>query len=338
MVVEQMAVSLLKRYGPHLVRISRHLLSRSSAASAQLPSGPLVSMALNPDFGPNDANFPPLPEIKNASIRQQVFTHRSLHGRPTHVFEDHPNDLSPDNEKYEHLGDAVLGLSVTSLLMEMYPGLRVGPSTKVRAMVVGNSTLAEISMKYQLPMRLRLHAAQAIALRASHTIQADVFESFVGGLYLDQGLEVIRAWLDKLLGPYTKAAYEIVRQQHGLPALPNFPVPSRFGRFNDGLQGLNGVMHDELPTTPAGGYLALFNQCLQKGNREVEWMFSDGRREDADKPESLVVVKGKKATPVWCATVRVDSEVYGKGKGTTKQLAKNEAAKQGLERMGINVV
>jgi len=31
--------------------------------------------------------------------------------------------------RYEHLGDAVLGLSVTSLLMKMYPGLRVGPST-----------------------------------------------------------------------------------------------------------------------------------------------------------------------------------------------------------------
>lgn len=32
-------------------------------------------------------------------------------------------------DRYEHLGDTVLGLSVTSLMMEMYPGLRVGPST-----------------------------------------------------------------------------------------------------------------------------------------------------------------------------------------------------------------
>jgi ribonuclease-3 len=94
-----------------------------------------------------------------------------------------------------------------------------------------------------------------------------------------------------------------------------------------------------MSTTPAGGYLALFNQYLQKGNKQVEWRFSDGRdRDDKDMQESLVVIKGKKATPVWCATVWVDEEVYGKGKGTTKQFAKNEAAKQGLDKMGINVI
>lgn len=31
--------------------------------------------------------------------------------------------------RYEHLGDTVLGLVVTELLLEMYPNLRVGPST-----------------------------------------------------------------------------------------------------------------------------------------------------------------------------------------------------------------
>lgn len=31
--------------------------------------------------------------------------------------------------RFEHLGDTVLGLVVTSLLLEMYPNLRVGPST-----------------------------------------------------------------------------------------------------------------------------------------------------------------------------------------------------------------
>lgn len=95
-----------------------------------------------------------------------------------------------------------------------------------------------------------------------------------------------------------------------------------------------------MPTAPSGGYLALFNQYLQKGAKQVEWRFSDGRetREDADKPESMVVLMGKKATPVWCATVYVDDEIYGRGKGTTKQVAKNEAAKQGLDKMGINVV
>lgn len=122
-----------------------------------------------------------------------MFTHRSYFARPTHIFEDHPDDPSPDNEKfvaapdiinaelesdrlagrYEHLGDTVLGLAVTSLMLEMYPCLRVGPSTvrsptpaastairavnlppsnylfqKIRALIVGNYTLAEMWVSF----------------------------------------------------------------------------------------------------------------------------------------------------------------------------------------------
>ena len=62
--------------------------------------------------------------------------------------------------RFEHLGDTVLGLVVTTQIQQMYPGLRVGPSTvrpllavsassliflssqKIRALVVGNQNLA----------------------------------------------------------------------------------------------------------------------------------------------------------------------------------------------------
>jgi ribonuclease-3 len=81
----------------------------------------------------------------------RIFTHRSFAARPTHVFEDSPEDPSPDNEqsvppvstqptfltlagpahhdRLEHVGDQVLGLIVTDLLQELFPYLRVGPST-----------------------------------------------------------------------------------------------------------------------------------------------------------------------------------------------------------------
>jgi len=95
--------------------------------------------------------------------------------------------------------------------MEMFPGLRVGPSTVCRFLVSG--LLAHLSsshrrklgpwwlaiplylrcgfivttlflrlicvtrsLKYRLPENLRLHPAQAITLRASTNIRADVFE------------------------------------------------------------------------------------------------------------------------------------------------------------------
>lgn len=50
-----------------------------------------------PEFKPGE--FPDLPGILSREIEVQVFTHRSFFARSAHVFEDHPEDPSPDNEK-----------------------------------------------------------------------------------------------------------------------------------------------------------------------------------------------------------------------------------------------
>ncbi|KAA1466570.1 ribonuclease III [Dentipellis sp. KUC8613] len=282
--------------------------------------------ALNPDFGP--AGLPPLPAIEHHELRLRVFTHRSFAARPTHVFEDSPEDPSPDNEVLEHLGDQVLGLIVTELLQELHPYLRVGPSTKVRAMVVGNSTLAEISEKYRLSDSLRLHQAQSITLKASTNVRADVFESYVGGLYKDQGLSAVQAWLRALLKPYIQQAYRIVREQHGLPpvdasgAYPRTPT----------MPGMPGIPPSPPPSPPMQhanattvGHLGLFNQRLQQQARSVEWRFDES------------IGEGTKATPVWVAKAMIGDELWGKGRGNTKKAAKNEAAKQGLAHMDRTV-
>ncbi|KAF8165741.1 ribonuclease III domain-containing protein, partial [Crassisporium funariophilum] len=301
-----------------------------------------------PDFGKDNVLFPQLPEIHSPAIRLQVFTHRSFFARPTHIFEDHHDDPSPDNEKFEHLGDTVLGLTITNLLMNLFPGLRVGPSTKIRAMIVGNPTLAEISLRYKLPDRLRLHPAQAITLRASTNIQADVFESFIGGLYLDQGLEAVKLWIDPLFIPYACAAYHIARQQHGLPPMPpSFHLGPTMRSMSGAPTTIPAVAAphpepSELLNMPTIGHLALFNQHLQKTSRQVEWIYSDGGEPlgngyaDVGLPPGDVI-KGTKTTPVWYVKVMVDGIYHGRGRGNTKKAARNEAAKEGLEKMGIRV-
>ncbi|KAG2141663.1 ribonuclease III domain-containing protein [Suillus cothurnatus] len=280
---------------------------------------------LHPVFNANQP-FPPLPDINKESIRTQVFTHRSYYGRPNHVFEDHPQDPSPDNEKYEHLGDTVLGLVVTKLLLEMYPNLRVGPSTKIRALVVGNSTLADISRMYDLPARLRLHPAQAITLRASVNIQGtSTDKSYVGGLYLEQDLPGVQPWLKALFTPYAIEAYKRVREQHRLPPLPTTEL-EHVARDSVLSSPPPSPPHPRSSATPTTiGHLALFNQQLQKANRIVEWIYSDGTGE------------GTKTTPIWIVKCEVDGEVYGRGQGGTKKAARNEAAKEGLKKMGIEV-
>ncbi|KIK67591.1 hypothetical protein GYMLUDRAFT_36332 [Collybiopsis luxurians FD-317 M1] len=286
--------------------------------------------------------LPPLPPFKSSELKTQVFTHRSYFGRPNHIFEDHCDDPSPDNERLEHLGDTVLSMVVTNMMMEMFPTLRVGPSTKVRAMVVGNATLASIALRYRLPDQLRLHPAQALTLRASSHVQADLFESYVGGLFKDQGLEVVEKWLIKLLRPYALAAYRLVRTQHGLPPdstprspsladSPRSPPRSPFGNVNSDM------------TMTTVGHLSLFNQHVQRSNRSVEWIYTPTMPEldpSAQGDEQLIspgMLKGMKATTIWFVKVIVDGECLGQGKGGTKKIARNEAAKRGLESLGVHV-
>jgi ribonuclease-3 len=314
----------------------------------------------------------------------QVFTHRSYYGRPSNIFEDRPDDPAPDNEKLEHLGDTVLALVVTALMNDMFPCLRVGPSTKIRALVVGNATLADISVRYRLTDHLRLHPAQAVTLRASANVQADVFESYVGGLFQDQGLEVVQKWLNELLRPYAVAAYRLVRAQHGLPlespppprpdddkknskssrsqspsdndtkppqspASPNTNTTANNNDNNNSNSNSNnnsgspyGYVNIDMTMTTIG-HLALFNQHIQKSNRAVEWIYTSTDPEldpSAQGPNLLIsesMMRGMKTTPVWFVRVVVDGECLGQGKGGSKKVARNEAAKVGLRRLGVHV-
>ncbi|KAE9409811.1 ribonuclease III [Gymnopus androsaceus JB14] len=317
---------------------------------------------------------PPLPAFKSEQIRIQVFTHRSYFGRPNHIFEDHPDDPIPDNEKFEHLGDTVLSLVVTTLMGDMFPNLRVGPSTKIRALIVGNATLADIAVRYRLTDSLRLHPAQAVTLKASANVQADVVESYVGGLFQDQGLEVVQQWLNELLRPYAAAAYRLVRAQHGLPLesspSPPSPGPPSPGSPTDSSTESSPSLYPSPPTSkntpsqtqplspsPFGyvnidmtmttiGHLALFNQHTQKSNRAVEWIYNEGNPEvdpaaqgslQLISPSMMKGMKGMKTTPIWSAEVIVDGECLGLGKGGTKKVARNEAAKLGLRNLGVFV-
>lgn len=145
----------------------------------------------------------------------------------------------------------------------------------------------------------------------------------MGGLYLEQDLLGVQPWLKALFTPYATEAYKRVREQHRLP-----PIPTT------ALVAPDSVLSSPPPSPPHPrpcttsttiGHLALFNQQLQKANRIVEWIYADGTGE------------GTKTTPIWLVRCEVDGEVYGRGQGGTKKAARNEAAKEGLKKMGIEV-
>lgn len=94
------------------------------------------------------------------------------------------------NERLEFLGDAVLGLVVGSYLYKTFPTLPEGRLTKLRASVVCEQMLAKKAKALGVPEFLRLGKGEELTGgRNRMSILEDAFESIIGAIYLDGGIE-----------------------------------------------------------------------------------------------------------------------------------------------------
>ena len=99
------------------------------------------------------------------------------------------------NERLELLGDAVLDLVVTEYLYKNFKNSSEGDLAKLKSMVVSEPVLAKISRKLKLGEYLFLSKGEEVTGgRARSSILGDVFESVLGAIYLDSGLEVARKY------------------------------------------------------------------------------------------------------------------------------------------------
>jgi len=79
--------------------------------------------------------------------------------------------------------------------------------------------LTSSAVRYGLHERLLVQTAQADEVKRSAHAQAEVFKAYVGGLYREQGLDVVTRWLRSVFQLDIKEAYESVRREHLLPPL-----------------------------------------------------------------------------------------------------------------------
>ncbi len=105
------------------------------------------------------------------------------------------------NERLEFLGDAVLGLVTCEQLFLRFPDYQEGDLTKVKSVVVSRRTCARISRILGLDEFLFLGKGMHLHHVVPSNLMADVFESLVGAIYLDGGLEPARAFILKYIGP-----------------------------------------------------------------------------------------------------------------------------------------
>ncbi len=119
--------------------------------------------------------------FKKPAYLQQALQHRS------YVNESPDEDLE-DNETLEFLGDAVLNLVVSHVLMMSFPHKQEGDLSRTRAQLVSESRLAEVARSIDLGRHLRLGKGEAqTGGRQKPSILADTLEALLAAIYLDGG-------------------------------------------------------------------------------------------------------------------------------------------------------
>jgi dsRNA-specific ribonuclease len=147
------------------------------------------------------------PRPTDPAIYQRALVHRSCSGvassghhsgktrheeTGTGAASSSPPASPSSYERLEFLGDAVLSLLTAAYLYERYPSENEGFLSRMRTRLVNGKALAALCANTPLPAFVVAQtAAQATA---SETLE-DVFEAFLGAVYLDLGIDVARAWL-----------------------------------------------------------------------------------------------------------------------------------------------
>nr|WP_243739990.1 ribonuclease III [Aureibacillus halotolerans] len=131
----------------------------------------------------------------NQELLFQAFTHSSY-------VNEHRSKTYEDNERLEFLGDAVLELMISQFLFRKYPEMSEGELTKLRAAIVCEPSLVRFAETLHFGELVLLGKGEELTGgRKRPALLADAFESFIGALYLDQGVEAVNQFLEICVYP-----------------------------------------------------------------------------------------------------------------------------------------
>jgi ribonuclease-3 len=118
--------------------------------------------------------------------------------------------------------------------------------------------------------------------------------------------------------PFVRDGYAKIREEYG-QFTPPTPVSAGFDKQTDSSRSVSSQSSEVV-----GGHLALFNQHCQRNGQRVEWKYCD-------------IPEGSRNTPVWTVETYVNDRCVARGKGSTKKLARMDAAREGLRFLGVVV-
>jgi len=117
--------------------------------------------------------------FKDLSLLTQAITHTSYTN-------ENPAGLYPDNERLEFLGDAVLDLIITRLLIDKFPEATEGELSRLRSALVNEQRLSSMANSFDVGKYLLLGKGEDITGgRNKDSILAAAYEAIIGAIYLD---------------------------------------------------------------------------------------------------------------------------------------------------------
>jgi ribonuclease-3 len=111
------------------------------------------------------------------------------------------------NERLEFLGDAILGFIVCERLFQAFPESLEGDLTRIKSVVVSRETCSRLSTQLGLAEFLILGkgfsggGVGGAGRSVPESVLSDLFESLVAAIYLDGGMEKVKPFVERLLGP-----------------------------------------------------------------------------------------------------------------------------------------
>ena len=163
--------------------------------------------------------------FNDPTLLEQAMTHKSF------SYEYHIKE-APHYERLEYLGDAVLEYLASEALFNRYPDLPEGELTKKRASLVCEYTLSRIARDLGYGEHVRLGKGEKMSGGADRPATlCDLFESVLGAIYLDGGMEEARGYVERHLltdlehrtiFTDAKTILQEYAQQQGL--MPDYPL------------------------------------------------------------------------------------------------------------------
>lgn len=118
---------------------------------------------------------------KHIQLFEQAFTHPSYNADA--------NTKHHDYERLEFLGDGIIDFIIAELSFVARPEMEQGSLTKMRAALVSTVGLSEVARSLKMDQYIRLGNSFTGDISQANRILEDVFEAFIGALYLDQGFQ-----------------------------------------------------------------------------------------------------------------------------------------------------